>query len=250
LVVTDDAPDTPTPTSSPPPPVPPVVESLPPLRRDERGSRWTIAMETLAGFILVSGGLVPLLLGLGFDTGEATPPLPVLAAATVFIGAVLLLRVLFLRLQGPSRDSRAGRRWVGPTALGAGVVVSLVVVLLSVGVLPGVYYASSGSFQSEINGCGGHYGPARVLVDPAGFPPGAQVQLQWASENGTSIWFTAFQSAPDKIVQDWSLSENGSAGQVGFDGSGGSMWVYALVGAEPCPSRENVQVSWSYSLHL
>ncbi len=172
----------------------------------------------------------------------------------VFVGCLLLLhaavrliRLIASVLSAPEVPvRRLWRQIEGGTVLASGVAVFVVLNLLAVGVIPAWYYPSTGSYQQPIPGCQ-WVGGGGILSFPDAFPPGARVHLTWATTNSTNVSFTAFQEAPNSINPDWRATENGSAGDFSFTGSGGEMWVAANPVAY-CPTLQHVQVGWSYSL--
>ncbi|MGP8077803.1 MAG: hypothetical protein ACLQD8_02475 [Thermoplasmata archaeon] len=212
-------------------------------------------MSTSGALVLV-GGLVPLYFGPGYQQSSSTTPAALPAVGAILAGALLLVIGLALGTRellprDPGRRPRAGRDpRVGPTVLGAGAVVFSVVLLLSVGVLPGWYYPSTGSSRQEIVGCGGvptHGVGAQPYPD--GFPPYSLVHLRWASARHSEIWVEVLQDPPNSRYASWTIEESGTSGGVTFEGSGGSTWVYAA-NLTSCPKVEYLELNWSYAPQL
>lgn len=174
---------------------------------------------------------------------------------TVALGPVTVAIAIGAALVGYAVSARPPRRRsaslrVGVTAIAIGIVVFALLMMLSVGALPGLYYPSPGSSRLAVDGCGGKGAPAARAYP--GFPPDSHVELRWATGNGTPMQFTLWQKSPNSDRVAWQLAENGSFGQVSFVGDGGAAGWSSAGSAKTCPTDhiEYFTVSWSYTLAL
>ncbi len=225
-------------------------------RPENHGRVMRSVPELVAGLLISVAGLVPLLLWPGYEQASWTTPAAFPAGAIVVVGVILLVHAM-IRVVRPIRSRafptnvRCGGRWrglEGRSMLATGILILLVMTLLSIGVIPGWYYSTTGSYSVLILGCQ-WVGGSGVPSFPDGFPPAAHVSVSWETEDGTNISLTAYQMPPNSDNPNWHLTENGSLGRLSFSGSGSEMWVVAYAIA-PCPSHEHVRISWSYTLSI
>lgn len=225
----------------------------PDARRD-RSSR----LLALSGGLWLGGAGVLYFVGPGYIRSSLAVP-DVAMIVFALLGAALLL-VAALRPSGPYSPRRVAKLDVHPrhgreraafALLVASVALLVAVVLLGYGLVPGMYLPSSGSLRTAVAGCGDRTSVVDPLAKfPNAFPPGALVNLRWATVNGTRADVNATQRPVNGGAPVWTAAEQGSSGEMSFVGSGGAMSFVADAPPSGCAHLQSVEIDWTYSAHL
>jgi hypothetical protein len=190
--------------------------------------------------------------------GFFTPPfsiVPVEVVAVALLGAILLRSFVIRGVRSHYKE-----RWrpashqagFGLGVLSVGVLFFALFALLSIGVIPGWYWAQSGSSSVYVVDCGGFLGGGGIPPEfPDGFPPGSQVSLTWTTSPTSDVHFRVQQYLPnsENAPPAWSLDQTGQVGSMNFTGNGGTA-LFSAWAATECPQSESVVVHWTYTPKL
>jgi len=204
----------------------------------------TYAVEIAAGALLLAAGIYATFATLGLSTTSEYLACELIFFAFLLLGGILLADGLH-RAGHPERLNASPFRTRGASVslLGASFAVSLVWILVSTGMLPGLYIPSP--FSSHF-GCGTSAPQSLGASAPPGFPPAAQVKLTWSTENGGPVVFWIIESLPGSLQSNVIYDVNGSSGLAAFTANGGSIWWGASSPWE-CSSTEIIEVHGSYT---
>jgi len=200
----------------------------------------------LAGLLTAMGGVALLAIGPGYrGPGIEVVSVP---AGVLVVGGLALVVETFWR---PRRRGASDRLWsprAAPAFVVLGGAVFVVAMLLSVGSVPGLYLRDHGSVTVPLTGCSGGraYAPSGV---PDGFPPGARVDVTWATENDRYAEFELQQESVNSLAPGPSNIERGTSGDLRLTGAGGPIAILAISNGTTyaCAAPALTLVSWTYS---
>jgi len=218
----------------------------PPASESSKASVRLRVLLPLAGLLTALGGISLLEIGPGYR-GPGIEVVSVPAGVLVALGIALAVDAIWR----PRRRGGGRRAWT-PRAAPAIVVLAGVVfvaaLLLSIGSLPGLYLRDHGSVAVPLTGCAGGkaYAPSGI---PDAFPPGARVDIGWATENGRYAEFELQQESVNSLSAEPMTLERGTSGNLHFTGAGGPVAILAISNGTPyaCAAPAEMLVSWAYA---